>query len=176
MCGICVILKINLTDKSIELLKSIESSQRKESSFTQEEPKINILESSNHLEELYKKMKSRGPDYTSFLEYTFKDSGLNSFSYKLDENIPNINICDIEENNIYCISSVLSLRGNSITKQPIINEKGDFLCYNGEIYSTFNKNISKDANINDGEYLFQNYPKYFLMRRVKLMRIQQIPC
>lgn len=161
MCGICIILKINLTDKSIELLKSIENSQRKESSLTKEESTINITEPSNYLEELYKKMKSRGPDYTSFLEYTFNDSGLNTFSYKLDENSPNINICNIEENIIYCISSVLSLRGNSITRQPIINEKGDFLCYNGEIYSTSNKNISKDVNINDGEYLFSELTQIF---------------
>lgn len=34
-------------------------------------------------------------------------------------------------------STVLHLRGNTLTQQPLESDKGDTLCYNGQIFDTF---------------------------------------
>ena len=37
----------------------------------------------------------------------------------------------------YFTSTVLHLRGNTLTQQPLENDKGDILCYNGQIFDSF---------------------------------------
>jgi len=51
---------------------------------------------------------------------------------------------------VECTSSVLHLRGNEVVAQPHINDNGDILCWNGEIF----EGCSIALDENDGAKLF----------------------
>ena len=93
---------------------------------------------------LLEDLKRRGPD------------GVDSVSPTVTlETTVSRKSCSKKQKRIYFLtflSTVLSLRGSSITKQPLRDPKsGSLLCWNGEAWSIANQTIQE----NDAEYLFK---------------------
>mmetsp|Transcript_106273 Transcript_106273/g.158978 ORF Transcript_106273/g.158978 Transcript_106273/m.158978 type:complete len:173 (+) Transcript_106273:37-555(+) len=87
---------------------------------------LELWESTQQLEKI---MKKRGPDFQGVL-----------------------NFLQSEDQNCWIRSSVLHLRGSSITPQPLTNDKSNnFLSWNGEIFSGA---IPISDQQNDGKQLF----------------------
>ena len=184
MCGICFITKLILSQKDYDIIKEIEEYIK---SFDDIEH-INSLNNNNNNEEneintnielnfnidsinncdflqIIEQIKNRGPDFINIIEI-LKDKKINELNdlEKLKTYKDVFNLISNNESSIL-IDSVLNLRGiNSITKQPIINEKTkNILQYDGEIFDMkdesflFEKNLSKD---NDGIILSEILNKF----------------
>lgn len=150
MCGICFLLKVKLSNADIEILKKMkdyyESFEDDKSKFQEcSKEEINIIENfsingllEGNFYELINVIKNRGPDYLSVNEFSYTDWNMKELSKVNLDNMPKYSdvFNYLSNNNSILVSSVLSLRGNTLTKQPIINDSThNILQYNGEIFS-----------------------------------------
>ena len=183
MCAICFITKLILSQKDYDIIKEIEEYIKSFDDIehinslnnnNNEENEINTnielnfnIDSINNCDfcQIIEQIKNRGPDSMNMIEI-LKDKKINELNDldKLKTYKDIFNLLSNNESSIL-IDSVLNLRGiNSITKQPIINEKTkNILQYDGEIFDMkdesflFEKNLSKD---NDGIILSEILNKF----------------
>ena len=100
---------------------------------------------------LERKIRARGPDFTS-LDKSELSYGMNSLE-DIPELLSSSQGLEIDE---IAMSSVLYLRGESVSEQPLTDEDGRLLLYNGEIFSS--EHVFQDSDpdrVNDGVMLFQ---------------------
>lgn len=181
MCGFCIIFKFELNKDNYFSLKHFNSKLNINSGInlnstlnlednkvklnnTLEDKKYNTLnkEDKGYFLKLIKLLKNRGPDFQKSILYSIDKTKHNYKNIDEDKLSKFINIKQlldfIESNNsnsklfnAFITSSVLSMRGEFVTQQPLMSNNGNLLMYNGNI-NCLDANINIDLSMISKEF------------------------